>query len=213
MRLRAAHIVVLAALLAVLCGCGRRNRVIPAEKLTRIYHDMFLADQWIRDNPAARLVADTTLFFDPIFRKYGYDFEDYDRTVHYYLDHPDKYSKILTRASDRLRKEGERMQREADAITAREVELASYRRGYRRQDFSSDSLRWSGPQTLWPVYRDPAAEEAAAQDSTALPDKPKPELEILPEGSDTWEVVKPMDRSGRDKPKRIRIQDMETTAN
>lgn len=213
MRLRAAHIVVLAALLAMLCGCGRRARVIPAEKLTRIYHDMFLADQWIRDNPEARKVADTTLFFDPIFRRYGYDFEDYDRTVHYYLDHPEKYSKILTRASDRLRKEGERMQHEADLITAREVELAAYRRGYTRQDFSSDSLRWSGPQTLWPVYRDPSSVEEAAQDTLSVPDTPKPDLEILPEGSDTWEVIQPVERSGREKPRRIRIEEMETTAN
>lgn len=216
MRLRAVHIGLLAAMLVLLCGCGRRARVIPAEKLTRIYHDMFLADQWIRDTPDARKIADTTLFFDPIFRKYGYSFEDYDRSVNYYLDHTEQYSKILSKASERLRKEGERMQREANLITAREVELAAYRRGYKRKDFSTDSLRWSGPQTLWPVYVDPAAEEEAVRDTLsagAVPPKPKTDLEVLPEGSDTWEVIKPMERSERDRPRRIRIEDMEKKVN
>ena len=150
MRLRRAHIVVLLAVLAMLCGCGRRSRVIPADKLTHIYQDMYLADQWVRDNPDGRKIADTTLFFDQIFRRYGYTFEDYDRTVHYYLDHPEAYSKILDRAAERLRKEGDRMQQEADEATAREIELNAFRRGYVRKDFSTDSLRWAAVDS-WPL--------------------------------------------------------------
>ena len=183
MRLRWAHIAVLAAVLAMLCGCGRHSRVIPADKLVRIYHDMFLADQWIRDNPDARKAADTTLLFDPIFRRYGYSFEDYDRTVNYYLDRPDKYAKILDRAAERLRKEGERMQKSADAQAARDVELSRFRDGYEWKDFSTDSLRWSVPGTLWPGYEEP---EAAA-DSVLVPvagpqPRPLPEelLQIRP---------------------------------
>ncbi|MBP5626502.1 MAG: DUF4296 domain-containing protein [Bacteroidales bacterium] len=164
MRLRWAHIVVLSAVLAMLCGCGRRSRVIPAEKFTRIYHDMFLADQWLRDNQSARKVADTTLFFDPIFRRYGYTFEDYDRSVHYYLDRPEQYAKILDRASERLRKEGERLQKEADALTAREIELSRYRRGFVPRDFSVDSVRWSGARILWPVRQTKDSTGIAAVD-------------------------------------------------
>lgn len=162
MRLRRAHIVLLSAVLAMLCGCGRGARVIPADKMARIYHDMFLADVWLRENPEARKAADTTLVFDPIFRRYGYTFEDYDRTVNYYLDRPDKYAKILENASDRLRKEGERMQKVADAQTARDVELASYRRGFHRQDFPLDSLAWTGKRTLWPAHEDTVATKVVA---------------------------------------------------
>ena len=147
---RACHIVALAALLAALCACDRAQ-VIPEKDMVRIYHDMFLADQWVRDHPDRRSAVDTSLIFDPIFRRYGYDFEDYDRTVHYYIDHNEQYVKLLTKVSDRLRKEGERLQKEADVLTAREVELNRYRRGYRKKDFTSDSLRWSFPQRLWPV--------------------------------------------------------------
>ena len=116
---RAAHIVVLAVVLAVLCACGHRTRVIPEGKLVRIYHDMFLADQ-------------------------------------YYLDHSERYVKILNRVETQLRKEGESLQLEADRQTAREVELNKYRRAFRRKDFSTDSLRWAGIQPLWPVDTLPA---------------------------------------------------------
>lgn len=175
MRPRAAHIVVVAALFAALCGCGRPARVIPAEKLTRIYHDMFLADQWLRDNSEARKVADTTLFFDPIFRKHGYTFEDYDRSVQYYLDHPEQYTKILNRAADRLRKEGERMQKAADELTARQLELDRFRKSYERKDFSSDSLRWAGIRSFWPAAADTTAvaDTVAVADTTAVRDSAK----------------------------------------
>ena len=150
MRLRSAHIVLLLILLATLAGCGRRGRVIPEKRLMKLYTEMYLADQWLRDHPDVRKMSDTTLFFDPIFRRYGYTFEDYDRTVHYYLDHPEAYSKILDRAAERLRKEGDRMQQEADEATAREIELNAFRRGYVRKDFSTDSLRWAAVDS-WPL--------------------------------------------------------------
>ena len=163
---RAAHIIVLAALLAALCACSHRARLIPAEKLSRIYYDMFLLDQWIRDNPEERQVADTTLVFDPIFRRYGYSFEDYDYTLQYYLDRPDDFDEILQRTEERLRKDGERLQKEADALTAREVELEKYRRGYLRTDFSSDSLRWTGESILWPERPEEPEMPATEEDTT-----------------------------------------------
>jgi len=178
MRLRGAHIVVLAALIAMLCGCNRRARIIPADKFTRIYQDMFVADQWIRDNPDARPIADTTLVFDPIFRSYGYTFEDYDRTIHYYLDRPEQFVRILDRASERLHKEGERMQKAADILTAREIELSAYRKGFVRRDFSTDSLRWSGAQALWPVFETP---ETVVKDSLQTAPAMLPKFKALPD--------------------------------
>lgn len=195
MRLRRAHIVVLLAVLAMLCGCGRRSRVIPADKLTRIYQDMYLADQWVRDNPDGRKIADTTLFYDQIFRRYGYTFEDYDRSVHYYLDHPDAYAKILDRASERLRKEGDRMQQEADEATARDIELRSFSRGYVRKEFSTDSIRWAAVK-CWPLTGDVAemqvrfevfSEDAAPADSLRRIDRLKHRL-VPREGGRIMEI-------------------------
>lgn len=152
MRLRSAHIVLLLILLASLTGCGRRGRVIPAKKLMKLYTEMYLADQWLRDRPDLRTAADTTLFFDPIFRRHGYTFEDYDRSVHYYLDRPDKFGKLLNKAADRVRKESASLQKEADKEREYRQEIEHLLHLYRWQDLSTDSLRWSGPQTLWPPY-------------------------------------------------------------
>ena len=194
MRLRWAHIVVLAAVLAMVCGCGRRARVIPPEKLSRIYHDMFLADQWLRDHPGARKNADTTLVFDPIFRRYGYTFEDYDRSVHYYLDRPEEYAKILDRADARLRKEGDRMQQEADELTAREIELNRYRRAYTQRAFGLDSLGWIHLKEFRPptVELFPEMAEAEADTSAAAPaEVPEPVLN----GIESVELLDRRDRS------------------
>jgi hypothetical protein len=64
---------------------------------------MFLADQWLGDNYSARRSADTTRFYETIFHKFGYDFEDYDASVNYYLHHPEKYRKIMELATKKLR--------------------------------------------------------------------------------------------------------------
>ena len=152
MRPRGAHILLLLTLLATLAGCGRKGRVIPGKKLMKLYMEMYLADQWLRDNPDARKAADTTLFFDPIFRRHGYTFEDFDRSVHFYLDRPEKYGKLLNKAADRIRKESAELQKVADRDREYRQEIEHLLHVYRRQDLSTDSLRWSGPQSLWPVY-------------------------------------------------------------
>ena len=169
---------VLLAVLAMLCGCGRRSRVIPADKLSRIYQDFYLADQWVRDNPSGRKAADTTLIFDPILRRYGYTFEDYDRTVHYYLDHTEEYSKLLDRAAERLRKEGERMQKAVDEQMAREIELSNYRRGYVRHEFSPDSLNWTG-MSYWPVSTEQPDWTPSPQVGVDEPEAPTDSLRVL----------------------------------
>lgn len=149
MRARAAHILLLLTVLAVLASCGRKPRVIPAKQMVRIYSEMFLADQWVRDHADGRKGADTSLLFDPIFRRHGYTFEDYDASVHYYLDRPEQYSDILSQASDGLRRHSEELKAVNEARRVREEELDSYRRLYRPKDFQEDSLRWGALDTLW----------------------------------------------------------------
>ena len=69
---------------------------------------------------------------------------------------------MLNRVEKQLRKEGDALQLEADRLAARDVELSKYRRGFSRKDFSTDSLRWAGVQTLWPVDTLPAVDTLAA---------------------------------------------------
>lgn len=216
MRLRAVHILLLLAAVAGLSGCGHKGRVIPAKKMIRIYTDMYLADQWIRDHVEARAAADTTLFFDPIFKRYGYTFEDYDASLNYYVDRPVEFAEILTAASDRMRARSEALLAEVAAIREREEELDSFRRLYHPSDFSEDSLRWAGAGILWPEKPVTAGADSLAVDSLAVdsvpsgsekvrPDWVKPELE----GLDTWEEIKPVDPLDRPRPTRIRVEEKE----
>lgn len=86
----------LAACMVLMCfGSCRHGRVIPKKDFAAIYADMFLADQWLNDNPAKKRSADTSGFYDAVFKKHGYTFEDYDASVNYYLDDPSRYAKIL----------------------------------------------------------------------------------------------------------------------
>ena len=137
---RFGHILLVLAA-ALLTGCGR-PKVIPEDELVSLYVDMFIADQWLRDHPEEKKVADTTLFFDPLFREYGYTFEDYDRSVSYYVARPDRFSDITTRVADELK----RMYAEMQEEEGRRDEGDSV---YEAVDFRADSL-WTDGLSLWP---------------------------------------------------------------
>lgn len=99
---------VLAALLvaACLCSCDRDGKVIPRKKFARIYADMYLADTWLMNAPIeSRLRADTTAFYNPILEKYGYTLEDYWASVSYYMQDPDRFSRIIGKSGDILENE------------------------------------------------------------------------------------------------------------
>lgn len=107
-------------------SCDRGGRVIPVSKMEKIYREMFLADQWLADNPDKRSVADTTWFYEPIFEKYGYTLKDYQKSVDRYLNDPKRYADMIGRVEDGLRKdftainnklnEEDRLKHEADSI-------------------------------------------------------------------------------------------------
>lgn len=179
MRKTLAYIVLLLAVLTIAAGCAHRARMIPDRKLKRIYFEMFVADQWIRDTPAARAKADTTNFFDPIFRKYGYTFADYTYTVKQKVKSPEKFSELLNEVSEELKKVSEADKKIVEAREAIEEEIR--RLGtYDRQDFSTDSSRWEGPKTIWPIF-----EEAA---SDTIPEDNALFVESAPQ-SDTLDLV------------------------
>ena len=71
--------------------------------MARIYAEMFLADSWVnQSSQEIRERADTTALYRPIIEKYGYTLEDYWASIAYYLQDPDRFSRILRKASDIL---------------------------------------------------------------------------------------------------------------
>lgn len=113
------HFVVLLSLAAVFfssCNMGG-EKVIPRAKLSRIYAEMLMTDQWIQATPGVRLIADTSLVYAPILESYGYTTEDYMRSVDVYMDDPERFSRILRQTSgilDKRMKELRKLQGEME---------------------------------------------------------------------------------------------------
>lgn len=169
----------------LLSSCGREGRVIPAGRMSDIYARMFLADQWMTDHTELRRTADTTQFYEAIFQSYGYSFKDYDASVRHYLKKPEKYSKILKRAADKLDSDHKKLV----AIQERLVHMKELMRGmggYEAKDFPLDTV-FVDSLTFWPLFvPDTAAVDSLRTDSlkvvvTELPDlKSKSEELELP---------------------------------
>ena len=63
---------------------------------------MLVMDQWAQSESHLRATADTSLIYEPIFDKYGYDIKDYTRSVEYYMQDPERFSRILRESIDIL---------------------------------------------------------------------------------------------------------------
>lgn len=84
-------------------SCGKdEGEVIPRKDLAKIYAEMLMTDQWIMMTPNVRLIADTSLVYAPIMERYGYDREDYARSVDHYMNDPERFSKILRETGEIL---------------------------------------------------------------------------------------------------------------
>lgn len=122
---------------AALVSCSKGPEVIPKRQMEKIYHEMFLADQWLIDNPEKRSLADTTWFYAPIFEKYGYDIEDYRASVDFYLSDPKRYADMLGRVVKGFQDESAAIQRninQQEKIRHRADSIARAMKAYRQDD-------------------------------------------------------------------------------
>ena len=86
------------------CSKDDEAEVIPRSRLSKIYAEMLLTDQWISSTPGMRMIADTSLVYLPILQKYGYDRDDYLKSVDTYMDDPERFSRILRESGKILEK-------------------------------------------------------------------------------------------------------------
>ena len=135
-------------LLACIVSCGKKARIIPEAKLSQIYAEMFMADEWLREHPAAHKTADTTLFYEPIFTKFGYTTADYIVTVDKYMYKPEEFVKVFEKTKqilDRKAQELLDLKKLIDGINDANKAI----RGYVFKDFKADSLIWADSAILW----------------------------------------------------------------
>ena len=98
------HILPLLAVV-VFASCGKDEaEVIPRKKMAQIYAEMLMTDQWISNTPGMRMIADTSLVYEPILERYGYDHLDYLKSVDHYMNDPERFSRILRTSGELLGK-------------------------------------------------------------------------------------------------------------
>ena len=124
-------------------SCSKHEvEVIPRSKMADIYMEMFMTDQWISTTPSMRVVADTSLVYEPILAKYGYDKLDYIYSVDYYMNDPERFARILRSCVDKLDKRIRHLnklkrQQELEAEAAKKFEqfLDSYKTDYEFDEY------------------------------------------------------------------------------
>ena len=102
--------------------------------MSAIYADMFLRDQWIKDHSRYRHAADTSRVYESIFKKYGYDSEDYNRSIDYYMNDPERFARILRKTNvilDNRIKDLKHQVAIRDAARERQEQLEMYNTSYK----------------------------------------------------------------------------------
>ena len=142
---RGLHILFAILAAGVIIGSCSRAKVIPRRTFVKIYADMFLADEWVKDNPALRRQVDTSLIYEPIFNAYGYTTDDYLKSVEHYMGDTERYARMLKKAGDRLEARSRSIRRLEESINLHDERLREI--GRRREQmmakFSPDSV-WRG---------------------------------------------------------------------
>lgn len=140
---RCRNIVFLLFLLSAACGCGRKAKVIPGGDFVDILADMYVADQLVLQNSALRRMADTSSVYEPIFESYGYGLDDYLATERYYMGSPNRYARIVRKASAKLDKKLQELkEQERIAEKARDLQerIARYGSEGRPGFYIADTL-------------------------------------------------------------------------
>lgn len=116
MKLRVGHIALVLLVISALAACSRGAKKIPKSKMADIYAEILVTDQWINNNYSYRKLADTSLVYAPILRKYGYTVEDYMYSVELYMNDSERFSRILRTTAERLDKRLVKLQAEKDRL-------------------------------------------------------------------------------------------------
>ena len=72
--------------------------------MSKIYYDIYMTDEAVDANYGLRRMADTMRIYEPIFNKYGYTTDDYNRSVNFYLERPDKFEDVFEDTKTMLEK-------------------------------------------------------------------------------------------------------------
>lgn len=72
-----------------------RNDIIPRKDMVKIYAEIFVVNEWLSSNQMYSAVYDTSFVYTPVLERYGYDNDDYMRSMNHYMSDPERYVKML----------------------------------------------------------------------------------------------------------------------
>ena len=187
-------------LLSVLSSC-RDSRVIDEDDMAKIYAEMLMTDQWINSTPNVKRIADTSLVYEPILRKYGYTSEDYRYSLNYYLEHNKDFAEIMKKTiqilerrqaaleKEKIRIEEDKKIREFVKSMSEYVNLDETL--FTLEDYSSDkygpkdtvSVVWDSLSYCFRITRVPLSDTLAVADTLAAADTLEQIKETQPSGA------------------------------
>ena len=177
--------VVLLLALCCLFSCGKKDKLIPRSTISDIYAELFISDQWLREQPAEFRIADTCRFYEPIFNKYGYTTLDFRNSANYYLQDPRRFSRILQRASVQLEERAKYLERLSSDIESIREEITRLREAAVTPPVFYDSAffaasAWSRPElemnergAYMPAFLSAAPDTVSVPDTTSVPSAPE----------------------------------------
>ena len=130
---RSAIISILVFILAFTPGCSR-HKIIPKKEMVDIYAEMFLADQWVMASRQRERAADTTMLYEPIFKRHGYTTADFRESVDYYLKDPERYTRLLKKTSAKLKARAESLKKQVDAMQDYKEMRRKFEQSFERYD-------------------------------------------------------------------------------
>lgn len=92
----------LVAIISATISCGRDD-LIPKDKMVEILSEMFLTDQYARENIHRQKMADTSYVYRPIIESFGYTEDDFRRSVNKYIEDPADFGAVFGAVAKNLR--------------------------------------------------------------------------------------------------------------
>ena len=118
------RILLIVCLLGMAVSCHKGPRIIPRGDMEDIMLQVLIQDQYVKQHSELRKQTDTTLVYEGIFESFGYDTDDFQASLEYYLTDPTRMEKVMEKVEGRLMK----MVKEAE----KEVEADAWRKNFLR---------------------------------------------------------------------------------
>ena len=128
MQLRAGHIVLVILAVLLWASCQKGPKLISRDEMVGISQEMLIQDWIIRKDRDIRQQADSSLVYEGIFQKYGYNTDDYLYSLNYYLRDPERMAKIMGEVSEWMSAAASGMNEEVALYEWQQKMLALYNR-------------------------------------------------------------------------------------